>query len=257
VDGRAAAPAAAPRTVVIGNIPIAAVTIAEAADRMIAAARHRPRGRPLFLTSANGEVIARCMDRKIRSLFSAADEIVADGQPMVLISRFLRRNALPERVATTDLFHHVARRAVDAGLSFYLLGATEHENAKAVANVRAMYPRLRLAGACQGYLRREALETKLAEINALAPDILWVGMGCPREQMFVYEHADQLRNVGVIKTSGGLFNFLSGTNPRAPLWMQQAGLEWAFRLWREPRRLALRYLITNPCALYLMLMHSR
>jgi N-acetylglucosaminyldiphosphoundecaprenol N-acetyl-beta-D-mannosaminyltransferase len=246
----------APPTVVVGNVPIAVVTLSETADHMIAAAHFRPRGRPLYLTSANGEVIARCADPTIRALFASADEIVADGQPMVFASRLFCHVALPERVSTTDLFHYVAERAVETGVTFYMLGATEQENARAVAKVRARYPGLRLLGACHGYLRGEALEAKLSEIDALSPDILWLAMGVPQEQTFVRDHAGKLGRVGVIKTSGGLFNYLSGTNARAPLWVQRVGLEWAFRLWQEPRRLAWRYLITSPNALYLMITRS-
>jgi N-acetylglucosaminyldiphosphoundecaprenol N-acetyl-beta-D-mannosaminyltransferase len=253
VDVGAIAP---PPIVVVGNVPIAVVTLSQTADHMIAAARFRPRGRPLYLTSANGEVIARCADPAIWALFASADEIVADGQPMVFASRLFCHVALPERVSTTDLFHYVAARAVETGVTFYMLGATEQENARAVAKVRARYPGLHLLGACHGYLRGEALEAKLAEIDALSPDILWLAMGVPQEQRFVRDHAGKLGRVGVIKTSGGLFNYLSGTNARAPLWLQRAGLEWAFRVWQEPRRLAWRYLITSPHALYLMLTRS-
>ena len=95
------------------------------------------------------------------------------------------------------------------------------------------------------------------EINALAPDYLWVALGVPYEQAFVEEFTPRLTNVGVIKTSGGLFNFLSGSRVRAPLWMQRVGLEWAWRIWLEPRRLFWRYFTTNPRALLLLFSRSR
>jgi len=107
-----------------------------------------------------------------------------------------------------------------------------------------------------GYLRGDALRAKVDEINRLAPDYLWVALGVPYEQAFVDEFAPRLCNVGVIKTSGGLFNYLSGSRPRAPRWMQNAGLEWAWRIWLEPRRLFWRYLTTNPRALYLLFNRS-
>ena len=81
------------------------------------------------------------------------------------------------------------------------------------------------SGRCHGYLRGETLRAKVAEINALAPDYLWVALGVPYEQTFVEEFTSGLSNVGVIKTAGGLFNFLSGSRVRAPTWMQHAGLE--------------------------------
>ena len=213
--------------------------------------------RPLFFTSANGEVIARAArDPALAALFEDADQILADGQPLVLASRWLCRHALPERVATTDLFHDVARHAEETGTTFYLFGATEEENARAAAAVRAAYPKLAIVGRTHGYLAGAELLAKLDEIDALAPDVLWLGLGVPREQEFVRAFGDRLRHVGVIKTSGGLFNHLSGKNPRAPAWMQKAGFEWLWRALVEPRRLFWRYLTTNPQAIYSILRHS-
>src|SRR6202167_502040 len=92
--------------------------------------------RPLYLTSANGEVLARCATEPMTGrLFRAADLINADGQPLVTASRLRSSTPLPERVATTDLFHVVARKAAAAGLTFYMFGADEDENDAAVANV--------------------------------------------------------------------------------------------------------------------------
>ena len=173
-------------------------------------------------------------------LFRTADLINADGQPLVTVSRLKSKMPLPERVATTDLFDVVACMAAATGLTIYMFGADEAENAAAVANVRKRYPALRIVGHCHGYLRGDALRAKVDEINQLAPDYLWVALGVPYEQAFVAEFSSRLPKVGVIKTAGGLFNFLSGSRPRAPVWMQHVGLEWAWRIWLEPRRLCWR-----------------
>jgi exopolysaccharide biosynthesis WecB/TagA/CpsF family protein len=137
-----------------------------------------------------------------------------------------------------------------------MFGADEDENAAAVANVQKAFPNLRIVGRSHGYLKGDALRAKVDEINALAPDYLWVALGVPYEQAFVEEFTPRLFNVGVIKTSGGLFNFLSGSRARAPQWMRHTGLEWAWRIWLEPRRLFWRYLTTNPRALYLLFNRS-
>lgn len=245
-------------TATIGGLPITVIDRPTAADLMVWAARERRRGvRPLYFTSANGEVIARAArDAALSGLFRCADQIVADGQPLVLASRWLCRHALPERVATTDLFHDVARRAEETGTTFYLFGATEEENARAAAAVQAAYPRLAVVGRSHGYLAGAELLAKLDEIDGLAPDILWLGLGVPREQEFVRTFGERLSHVGIIKTSGGLFNHLSGRNPRAPAWMQNASLEWLWRALVEPRRLFWRYLSTNPQAIYCILRYS-
>src|ERR1700757_3176709 len=97
-------------------------------------------GRPLYLTSANGEVLARCSTEPMTGrLFRSADLINADGQPLVTVSRLKSKTPLPERVATTDLFHVVARKAQAARLTFYMFGADQAENTTAVANVQRMH----------------------------------------------------------------------------------------------------------------------
>lgn len=241
----------------LGGLNIAALDRRETAELMLRLARApRPHGRPWILTSANGEVVSRCArDARIAALFAETDLISADGQPLVLASALCARQ-LPERVATTDLFHDVAALAVDHGLTFYMFGASDSENLRAVERIRRLYPGLAIVGRSHGYLTDSELEAKVAEINALAPDILWVALGVPREQEFALQYAASLPNVGMIKMSGGLFNFLSGTRRRAPLWMQHCGLEWLYRLAQEPRRLFWRYAVTNPHAAYMLLVHS-
>jgi exopolysaccharide biosynthesis WecB/TagA/CpsF family protein len=243
----------------LGGLRLAVLDIEQTANFMIGMVfPERCIARPLYLTSANGEVLARCSTEAMTErLFRAADLINADGQPLVMVSKLTSKTPLPERVATTDLFHVVALKAEAARLTFYMYGADEEENARAVANVRKMYPRLRIVGHSHGYLNGEALRAKVDEINALTPDYLWVALGVPYEQAFVQEFSPRLADVGVIKTSGGLFNLLSGSRARAPRWMQAAGLEWAWRIWLEPRRLFRRYLTTNPRALYLLFNKSR
>lgn len=255
--GRAAT-AGVPR-ITLGGLRLAVLDLEQTANFMVDMVFPQRRlSRPLYLTSANGEVLARCSTEPMTDrLFRSADLINADGQPLVTVSRFKSSTPLPERVATTDLFHVVARKAQATGLTFYMFGADEGENATAVANVRKLYPDLKIAGHCHGFLRGDALRAKVDEINALAPDYLWVALGVPYEQAFVEEYTSRLSNVGVIKTSGGLFNFLSGSRVRAPKWMQATGLEWAWRIWLEPRRLFWRYLTTNPRALYLLFNKSR
>lgn len=243
----------------VGGLRLAVLDCEQTANFMVEVVHPQRRvDRPLYLTSANGEVLSRCSTEPITDrLFRAADLINADGQPLVMVSRLRSPNPLPERVATTDLFHIVARKAEELGLTFYMFGADEAENKIAVDNVRRAYPDLKIVGQSHGYLRGDALRAKVEEINALAPDFLWVALGVPYEQAFVDEYMPQLGNVGVIKTSGGLFNFLSGSRSRAPQWMQIVGLEWAWRLWLEPRRLFWRYLTTNPHALYLLFNKTR
>jgi exopolysaccharide biosynthesis WecB/TagA/CpsF family protein len=138
-----------------------------------------------------------------------------------------------------------------------MLGASQKANSRAVARTRELYPRLRILGSSHGYLKGEALEQTIAEINALGPDILWLCLGVPREQAFCLDNASRLKNVGVVKTAGGLLDHIAGKIPRAPRWVQRTGFEWLWRLLMEPRRLFWRYATTNPLAVWAMLRDSR
>lgn len=235
----------------VGGLDIARLDLDGTADLMIEMVRDRQPGtRPLNFTSANGEVIAHCRSNPdFAKLIHGADLVSADGQPLVFASKLFARAPLPERVATTDLYDRVAARAERSGVSFYLFGATDEVNRKVFEITRRKYPNLNIVGRSHGFLRGNALEEKLDEINDLAPDILWLAMGVPIEQEFVERWSSRLNKVGLIKTSGGLFDFYSGTKPRAPELMQALGLEWAYRIFVEPRRLFWRYARTNPIAM--------
>jgi N-acetylglucosaminyldiphosphoundecaprenol N-acetyl-beta-D-mannosaminyltransferase len=246
-------------TVTIGGLPIAVIDRARSAALMVdwALAQRGSDEPPLYITSANGQVLSLCAaDPALRDLFLASPLIHADGMPLVFASRWRCRTPLPERVATTDLFHDVARIAIGLGATFYMLGGSPEALRKATVNVRRLYPGLKLVGSRHGYFRPEEEDAIVAEIEAARPDILWVAMGAPREQRFAVKNRERLTGIGVIKTSGGLFDFLSGERSRAPSWMQAAGLEWLYRMLLEPRRLFVRYAVTNPHAAYLLLTRS-
>jgi len=240
----------------LGGLPITWTNRDTAADVLMAQALAR-RGestRPFYSTSANGQVIVMCSeDQQIREEFLEADQILADGMPMVWLARLKHKLPTNERVATTDLFHDVAERAEATGATFYILGSDEPTNAEAVRQIEAKYPNLNVVGRRNGYFSLDEEAGIITEINGLAPDFLWVGMGVPKEQAFVSRNIGQFTNVGVIKTSGGLFDFLSLKRSRAPKWMQTLGLEWLYRALLEPRRLGARYLQTNHRALLKML----
>lgn len=240
----------------LGGLPITRATRDEVASGFI---QHALLVRdqlqtPFYSTSANGQVIALCADdAEFLSDFLEADQILADGMPMVFCSRWKHKEPLQERVATTDLYHDVATKAQEAGVSYFLLGGDETSNKRAVANTLTQYPGLKVAGRRNGYFGPDEEAEIVRRINELKPDILWIGMGVPREQKFISRNLQNLKNVGVIKTSGGLFDFLSNKRSRAPGWMQNVGLEWLYRGFLEPRRLGLRYLQTNHKALYRIL----
>lgn len=242
-------------TVEIAGLPIAKLTRDETAHLTIdLATKYRRGDRPWFTTSANGHISSlAATDPSFKALMQTADVINADGQPVRLAAPFVARTSIKERVATTDLIHDVSALSASRPVSMFFLGATEEENEKAVANMQRLYPHLNVVGRLHGYHTEAEWPERLKDINELGPDIVWLALGVPYEQRFFDRYKHLLPNVGLVKTSGGLFNFLSGSAKRAPAWMQAASLEWAYRLWQEPRRLFWRYLVTNPHAVWVLL----
>lgn len=211
---------------------------------------------PKLVFDTNGQGLSMAQtDKKYQASMQKADYIHADGQPLVFASRYLSSAPLPERIATTDFFHDAASLAQEKGLKFFLLGASEEVNRQAFETVQKLYPNLQLVGRRNGYFNEADEEAVCRQIVASGADVLWVGMGKPREQLFCIRNRERLRGVTWLKTCGGLFDFLAGRNKRAPQWMQNIGLEWVHRLLRDPRRFFWRYLTTNFHALYLLWAH--
>lgn len=241
----------APRTVLAG-IPLICLDAAGMAAALRDDANERKRDvPPRLISAANGNVVAQCgRDKDLHEAMIGMDAVSADGMSLVYASKFLGENRLPSRVATTDFVHDAAKVAVEKGLSFYLFGATESENKRAVANLKKRYPDLRIAGHHHGYVSEDEEETLIQEIVDSGTDILWVGMSVPKAELFMARNREKLTGVLWVHSCGGLFNFLSGKNSRAPLWMQNIGLEWVYRAALEPARLGPRYIRTNIEAIY-------
>ena len=242
----------------VGGLPIAVLDRDATAELTIstAMANRRQHRSPLLFTTINGQVASLCSRWDVRRLFEQADLISADGMSAVIASRIVCPTKLPERVSTTDAFHDAAKVAVREGATFYLLGASEAINRRAVERALELYPGLKIVGRRNGYFNDAEEAEVVEEIARLKPDVLWLGLGVPKQQAFAVRNRDKLTGVGLVKTCGGLFDFLSGAHRRAPRWMQALGLEWFHRVLAEPKRLGWRYLTTNPHALYLLMTRS-
>ncbi|ROH92159.1 glycosyltransferase [Stagnimonas aquatica] len=212
---------------------------------------------PKLVFSSNGQGVALAgTDLFFAKAMEQADWIHADGMSIVLASK-RATTSLPERVATTDFFHDAAEVAVANGLSFYMLGGTEQQNRKACEAIAQLYPQLKLVGRRNGYFKPEEEEMVCADITNARPDVLWVAMGKPAQELWCVRNRDRLGGVAWIKTCGGLYAFLAGDAVRAPEWMQRWGLEWLHRALQEPGRLLWRYLVTNPNAIYRLIRYTR
>jgi N-acetylglucosaminyldiphosphoundecaprenol N-acetyl-beta-D-mannosaminyltransferase len=215
-------------------------------------ARANPHRQPKLVFASNGHAIAlAAQDEAFRFILEQADIIHADGQAAVFASR-LTKTPIPERSATTDFIHDAAVLAAQHGLRFFLLGATEEANAEAARVLRESYPGLQIVGRRHGYFGRDEEDEICDEINLTQPDVVWVGLSVPLEYEFSVRNKTRLR-AGWLVTCGGCYNFVTGAYKRAPGWMQAVGLEWLFRLVKEPKRLFWRYAVTKPLAIFLLL----
>ena len=212
---------------------------------------------PKLVFSSNGQGVALAgKSPEFNKVMSEADIVHADGMPVVFASK-LTHAPLPERIPTTDFFHDAARVAEPNGLRFFMLGATEEQNAAAVATLAKTYSNLNIVGRHHGYFGEDEDEAVCEIIRASKADIVWIALGKPRQEEWCLRNRDRLRGVGWLKTCGGLYAFIAGDVPRAPEWMQKAGLEWLFRLLGDPKRLAWRYLTTNPYAFYRLIRYTQ
>lgn len=180
----------------------------------------------------------------LRRAYDDADLIVADGMPVVLASRLLGR-PLPERVTGTDLvIALLAAAAEHGGLRVFLLGAAPGVAERAAANIVKRWPAVEVSGTYSppfGF-EKDAEENAaiLAWIAASRPHVLVVGVGAPKQELWVHAHRNQIE-AGVALCVGAAIDFLASHKKRAPRWMQRTGLEWLHRLSTEPRRLLRRY----------------
>ncbi|MEM1382787.1 MAG: WecB/TagA/CpsF family glycosyltransferase [Pseudomonadota bacterium] len=245
--------------VIIGGVRAAVASRQTLSDAMVADCRARMSagGRARIIADVNGHGLSLyATDKAFRQDLDAADVVHADGAFITVVSRYFCDATIPERSATTDMIHDAAVAAIDAGLSFYLLGATADVNRRCRQELERLYPKLRIAGARDGFFSEAEEGAVVDEINRSGADIVWVGLGKPKEQAFAIRWRERF-SAGWVITCGGCFNYITGDYTRAPVWMQNAGLEWLHRMLTKPKALFWRYLTTTPHALYLIARHTR
>jgi N-acetylglucosaminyldiphosphoundecaprenol N-acetyl-beta-D-mannosaminyltransferase len=198
-------------------------------------------------------------DRGLRGLVAGASLVVPDGMPLVWAAR-LRGDPLPERVAGGSLIYSLSRAAATRGRSVYFLGGAPGVPQRAGRELAARYPGLAVAGAEAppfGFdTDPQAIEAIRRRISAAGPDIVYVGLGCPKQERLIAQLLPSFPATWFL-ACGAAIGYAAGTLPRAPRWMRQAGLSWLFRLTHEPRRLLRRYLVHDlPFAARLLLVSA-
>jgi len=201
-------------------------------------------GGPAQHVSINAaKLVAMQNDEELRRIIAECALVSADGQAVVWASRLLG-DPLPARVAGIDLMNELLALSERKGYRVFFLGAKQEVLDQAVANARERYPGAQIVGTHDGYFDDDEAADVAASVQAAAPDILFVAMPSPKKEYWLAEYGTKI-TVPFVMGVGGSIDVLAGQTRRAPKLLQQMGLEWAFRLMQEPRRLLSRYLVGN------------
>ncbi|MDX1931568.1 MAG: WecB/TagA/CpsF family glycosyltransferase [Capsulimonadales bacterium] len=232
----------APDSVTLLRIPVNNVTMSEAVGWIVDRMRDNAPPAQLAFVNADCANIAYVND-EYATVLKRAEYVLADGIGMKIAGKLLRQE-IKQNVNGTDLFPRLCAALEATDMGVYLLGGKPGV-ADGVANwIRANYPGVRLAGTQHGYYAPEEEANIVTAIRESGARLVLVAFGAPRQDLWVAKHLTDL-GAPVAMGVGGLFDFYSGNKPRAPQWVREIGMEWAFRLVVEPQRLWKRYVVGN------------
>ena len=238
------------RTNILG-VGVSSIDLPRAVEQIGSWVKH---GEKHYVCVSNVHTVIECQrDPALKRIHNQAGLVTPDGMPLVWVSR-LRGNSLVRRVYGPDLLLAVCSASVKQGYRHYFYGGADGVAERLAEHLTNLYPGLRIVGWSSPPFRplsEEEDEFAVAHINQSGADIVWVGLGAPRQERWMADHRAKLE-APVVLGIGAAFDFHSGTKKQAPIWMQQNGLEWFFRLCSEPRRLWRRYFFTNSLFLWLM-----
>ena len=199
-----------------------------------------------------GKVVAMQKNRELYESVVSCDIINADGQSIVWAARFLGKD-IKERVAGADLMPKLVELAHKRGYRCFFFGAKEHVVKKVVDHFSKKYGKSVIAGYRNGYFSPEEEAEIAKQIADSKAHMLFVAISSPIKENFLYKYREILSDINFTMGVGGTFDVIAGETKRAPVWMQNMGMEWFFRFMQEPRRMWKRYLIGNTKFILLVL----
>lgn len=215
------------------GVPVHPMTMKQAVDsleqRMLA-------GEQTFVVTANAEIIMMCQeDAAYNNIISQKAELVLpDGAGAVWAGRHLGYK-VPERVAGFDLYNQLLALSAKKGYKAYFFGGSPGIAEAAKAKSEEMYPGVKIVGCHNGYFTDADVPAIIEAINQSGAEMLFVALGAPKQERWILAHREELKP-RILMGIGGSFDVLAGKMERAPKWMQDASLEWAFRLYKQPSR---------------------
>ena len=216
-----------------------------------------PDGKVLINTiNAHSYNVAR-KDELFAEALTKGDYLIPDGMSVVKACKWLHAKSQPkERIAGADLFEFEMNKLNSKGGTAMFMGSSDKTLAKIVQQAAMVYPNLKVVTYSPPYkpeFNDEDNKDIINAINTANPDLLWIGMTAPKQEKWTYSHWNDLHIHCHVGTIGAVFDFFAGNTKRAPQWWQEHGLEWLYRLIKEPRRMWRRYIIGNTVFLWHML----
>jgi len=233
----------------ICDIPVDALTMQETIEIINRAIQERKPIHHVVINAA--KVVHAQKDDELKKSIVDCDIINADGKSIVWAARLLNKS-VPERVAGIDLMESLVKLAAAKNYKVFFFGAKEHVVKSVVEKYAAMYGGNIIAGYRNGYYDKEDEPLIANQIAESGADILFVGITSPKKEIFLNTYKHVIK-APFIMGVGGSFDVVAGVVKRAPVWMQEAGLEWLFRVIQEPKRMWKRYLTTNSVFIYMIL----
>lgn len=235
-----------PRLIPLFGLEFQSLDFSAAVDAIADAARLREKG--LVITPNVDHIVTVHQRPEVQQIYLGARFLFADGMPLIWTSRLIPGKALPGRITGADLLPALCERAAETGLSVAFVGGLPGIAQQASEAMCKRYSGLRVVGVhCPPFgFERDAGQTQeiIDLCNAGRPDILFFGVGAPKQEIWSHAHLEHL-DVGMVLCIGAALDFAAGTLQRAPNWMQRSGLEWVWRMAQDPRRLLKRYLVRD------------
>lgn len=224
----------AKETVSVLGVPISKVTMEEATHKI----REFVKSDSFHsVITPNPEIIMLAKDDPaFHQIIEEADLVVPDGIGVVIASKLKKGNKLTERVAGYDLVQNTMKDATSEGYKYYFFGSKPGISEMAAEKMRATYPGIQIVGTRNGYFKPEDEEEIIEDINRSGANILLVALGAPKQEKWMTQNSSKMPNVKVAIGVGGSLDVMSGNVKRAPLAFQKLGLEWFYRLLKQPSR---------------------
>lgn len=227
------------------NTYVSNITMNEALDNIEKMIKSKKKS---YVVAVNVDVIMKIeQDEELKKITDEADMVLTDGKPLIWISK-LKKTPIKEKISGSDLVPKLCELSDRKGYTIFILGGKDGIAKQAKEKLESQYKNIKIVGVYSPKFGFEKDKKELTKINSMInkkkPDLLFVCLGCPKQEKWIYNHISEY-DAKVSICAGATVDFLAGNMKRAPKWMSNCGLEWFYRFLQEPKRLFKRYFIDD------------